>query len=650
MDGSPTSSQTAYSQTERQLAIQTPLGSDVLLLEAMDGSESLSSPFSFALRVRAMTDSIDPAQLITKPVDWQLRLDGGGWRYFNGLVATYSGGEAMARGQRSYTLVVVPWLWFLQHRQDSRVFQNNTVVQIATQIFTELGFKDFDTSGLAQDYKPRLYCVQYRESDFNFVSRLFEEEGIFYYFAHQQGRHVLMLCDGAHAYRDVPDGTLPYSPSSIFHNSVSSWTHHQSFRSGKATTSDYDFQNPGNSLVTTTNGLSPIPQADQFEIFDFPGRYTQRDRGEGISSRLMASHEKGQDTVSSAGNARTLSPCGRFQLEAHPIAAENVKYVTVSVVHHATDPSFESVGKGAPKYQNTFTCLPANVDFVPEQRTEKPVIPGMQSAVVTGPAGEEIYTDRYGRIKVQFHWDRKGKSDETSSCWMRVAQPWAGRGFGAQTIPRIGMEVGVCFMEGDPDNPVVVCCMPNATTIPSIRLPDEKERTSFRTASSPGGGGFNELTMEDKAGSEEVFLHAQKDSSHLVGNNYRINVGNVLAQATETLWMSTVHDSLIEKTQDHILIQHKSSQIYLDGDGIRINFGPGHVLTLNAEGVHLHSSAQVDLSQGDAQSPPNSVSVAPAGVQTKGGVVLTTAGNGASTIEMGSSGIAQTGPKIWLNS
>ncbi len=645
MDGTP-----AYSQTNRQLAIQTSLGENMLLLEGMDGSEGLSSLFGFQLRVRAMADSIDPAQLITKPVDWQLALDGGGWRNFNGMVCSFSGGEAMARGQRSYTLMVVPWLWFLQHRQDSRVFQNNTVPQIAATIFTELGFKDFDTSGLAQEYKPRLYCVQYRESDFNFVSRLFEEEGIFYYFVHQQGRHVLMLCDGAHAYRDVPDGTLPYSPSAIFHNSVSAWTHHQTFRSGRATTSDYDFQNPGNSLVTTTTGLSPIPNADQYEIFDFPGRYTQRDRGEGISSRLIASHEKGQDTVSSAGNARTISPGGRFQLEAHPIAAENVKYVVVSIAHHATDPTFESVGKGAPKYQNTFTCLPATTDFVPEQRSEKPVIPGMQSAVVVGPAGEEIYTDRYGRIKVQFHWDRKGKSNETSSCWIRVAQPWAGRGFGAQTIPRVGMEVGVMFMEGDPDNPVVVCCMPNANTIPSIKLPDEKESTSFRTASSPGGGGFNELTMNDKARAEEIFMHAQKDFTHMVGNNHRLNVGNVLAQSIETLWLSTVHDSLIEKTQDHILIQHQDSQIYMDATGIRISFGPDHILTLNAQGVHVHSAVQVDLSQGDPQAPPNSVSVNAPGVETKGGVVLTTAGNGASKIEMGTSGIAQTGPKIWLNS
>ena len=647
MDGSP-----SYSQANRQLAIQTPLGTDVLLLEALDGAEALSSLFGYALRVRAFNDAIDPSQLITKSVDWQIALDGGGWRQFNGCVATYSGGEAMARGQRSYVLNVVPWLWFLQHRQDSRVFQNNTVVQIAEQIFTELGFKDFDTSGLAQEYKPRLYCVQYRETDFNFVSRLFEEEGIFYYFQHQQGRHILMLADGAHAYKDIPDGTLPYNPPGIFHNGVTAWTHHMAFRSGKSTTTDYDFQNPGNSLVTSTNGLSPIPQADKFEIFDYPGRYTQRERGEGVSSRLIGAHEKGQNTTSAASSARTLQPAGRFQLAAHPVDGENQKYVIVSVVHHATDPSFDSVAKGAPKYQNTFTCLPANVDFVPEQRSEKPVIPGMQSAVVTGPAGEEIYTDRYGRIKIKFHWDRKGKSDETSSCWMRVAQPWAGRGFGVQTIPRIGMEVGVSFMEGDPDHPVVVCCMPNANTIPSLKLPDEKERTGFRSNSSPGGGGFNEITVDDKLNSEEMFLHAQKDFSHIVGNNHVTTVGNVSAQATETLWLSTVHDSVIEKTQTHILIKHQNSQIYLDADCVRINFGSGHVLQLDKDGVHLHSVAKVEASQGGTDgAADNHVSIVPEGVDIRGQAVLAEAGSaGGSTIEMGDQGIRQNAPNIWLNS
>ena len=647
MDGAP-----SYSQANRQLAIQTPLGDNVLLLEALDGAEALSSLFGYALRVRAFNDAIDPSQLITKSVDWQIALDGGGWRQFNGCVATYSGGEAMARGQRSYVLNVVPWLWFLQHRQDSRVFQNNTVVQIAEQIFTELGFKDFDTSGLAQDYKPRLYCVQYRETDFNFVSRLFEEEGIFYYFQHQQGRHVLMLADGAHAYKDIPDGTLPYNPPGIFHNGVTAWTHHMAFRSGKSTTTDYDFQNPGNSLVTSTSGLSPIPQADKFEIFDYPGRYTQRERGEGVSSRLIGAHEKGQNTTSGASSARTLQPGGRFQLEAHPVDGENEKYVIVSVVHHATDPTFDSVAKGAPKYQNTFTCLPANVDFVPEQRSEKPIIPGMQSAVITGPAGEDIYTDRYGRVKIKFHWDRKGKSDETSSCWMRVAQPWAGRGFGAQTIPRIGMEVGVSFMEGDPDHPVVVCCMPNANTIPSLKLPDEKERTGFRTNSSPGGAGFNEFTMEDKANSEEMFLHAQKDFSQIVGNNHVTTVGNVCAQATETLWLSSVHDSIIEKTQTHILIKHQNSQIYLDADCVRINFGSGHVLQLDADGVHLHSVAKVEASQGGADgSADNHVSIVPEGVDIRGQAVLAEAGSsGGTRIEMGDQGIRQNGPDIWLNS
>jgi type VI secretion system secreted protein VgrG len=650
MDGS-----VGYTQTNRQLRIQTPLGEDVLLLESFDGSEQLSSCFAFSLRVRAFNDAIDPSLLITKPVDWQIRMDQDDWRHFNGLVGNYSGGEAMSRGQRSYTLMVVPWLWFLQYRQDSRIFQNKTVVQIATQIFDELGFRDYDTSGLAQVYKPHLYCVQYRETDFNLVSRLFEEEGIFYWFKHEQGRHTLMLADGCHAYKDLPDGSLPYNPPGIFKNSVTSWTHHRAFRAGKATTKDYDFQNPGNSLLSSTSGINPVPQASQFEIFDFPGRYLHRERGEGVSKRLIAGHEKGQDTISSASRAKTLTAGGRFTLEAHPVTEENIKYVVVSTVHHATDPSFESVGKGAPKYQNSFTCMPANVDFVPEQRTEKPVVPGLQSAVVTGPAGEEIYTDRYGRVKVQFHWDRKGKSDENSSCWLRVAQPWAGKGFGAQTIPRIGMEVLVGFMEGDPDQPLVVGSMPNATTIPPINLPDEKERTAFRSATSPGGGGFNEFTMEDKKGREEMFFHAQKDLSEMVGNNRLSTVGNVSAQSTETMWLSRVHDSVIEQTQQHILIKHLDSQIYLDGSCVRINFGPGHVLTLDANGIHLHSAVRVDASQGGPDSGDNYVSVNGSGVDTHGQAVVMTAGGaanggGAARIEMAEGGIAQTGDKIWLNS
>ena len=645
---------TAYSQTNRQLAIQTPLGADTLLLEGMDGTESLSSPFTYSLRVRAFTDSVDPAQLITKKVDWQLRMEGEDWRPFNGMVATYSGGEAMGRGQRSFQLTVVPWLWFLQHRQDSRVFQNQTVVEIATTIFNELGFHDYDSSGLAQVYKPRSYCVQYRETDFNFVSRLFEEEGIFYFWRHERGKHTLMLADGTHAYKDVPDGSLPYNPPGIFKNSVTSWTHHQAFRSGKTTTTDYDFQNPSNSLVATTSGTSKVPQADQYEIFDFPGRYVQRDRGEGVSRRLMAGHEKGQDTISSGSAARTLGPGGRFQLEAHPVAAENQKYAIVSIVHHATDPSFESVGKAPPKYQNSFTCMPANVDFVPEQRTEKPVIPGIQSAVVTGPAGQEIYTDRYGRVKVQFHWDRKGKNDESSSCWLRVAQPWAGKGFGAQTIPRVGMEVLVGFMEGDPDHPLIIGSMPNANTIPSIKLPDEKERTSFRSSSSPGGKGFNELSMEDKQGSEEMFLHAQKDHSHIVGHNHLTSVGNVSSHSAGTALIHSVHDSIIEQTQDHILLKHQNSQIYMDANCVKINFGADHVLTLDANGIHLHSAARVDASQGGPAAADNFVSITSEGVDTAGQTVHVTAGgkggSGNSRIAMGDKGIAQNAPKIMLNS
>ncbi len=624
------------SQDRRLLTLHTPLGDNALLLERMDGTESLSSLYAYTLDVRSFSDSIEPAQLIHKPVNWNLRCQDESLRPFHGLVASFSGGEAISRQQRSFSLTVVPWLWFLQHRQDCRVFQNKTVIDIAKQIFSELGFNDYDTSGLAQTYQPRVYCVQYRESDFNFVSRLFEEEGIFYYFKHETGRHVLMLADGAHAYRDSPDSPLPYNPPGIFKNSVTRWSHHQTFRSGRSASNSYNFQNPGASLQTSTNGTSPVPAADAYEIYD-PAQYGHRDRGEGVSNRLIASHEKGQDMISAACNSRHLGPAQRFMLEAHPIASEAGSYVVVSITHHATASSYESVAKGAPSYGNSLDCMPSSVSFVPEQRSEKPVIPGMQSAVVTGPQGEEIYTDQYGRVKVKFHWDRKGQSNETSSCWLRVSQPWAGRGYGGQTIPRIGMEVLVTFLDGNPDEPVVVGAMPNAQTTNPLNLPAEKERTTMKSASSPGGNGFNELTFEDKAGLEEVFLHGQQDFSQIVKRNKMTDVGNAHTTTTQTLWSSMVGGSLIEKTQQHVLIRHGNSQIFLDANGIRIAYGAGHVLVLDASGIRLHSTAQVAASQ----SGSSYVRVDGGGVTTEGGTITSTTTGGSK--------IVQTGGTIDLN-
>ena len=625
-----------FSQDRRLLTLNTPLGADTLLLERMDGTETISSLYAYTLHVRAFSDQIDPAQLIHRPVNWNLRCEDQSLRPFHGLVAAYAGGDAMSRQQRSYSLIVVPWLWFLQHRQDCRVFQQKSVVDIAKQIFAELGFSDYDTSGLAQTYPPRVYCVQYRESDFNFVSRLFEEEGIFYTFKHETGRHVLMLADGAQAYRESADSPLPFNPPGIFKNSVTSWGHHQTFRSGRSASNSYNFQNPGASLQTSSNGTSQVPEANNYEIYD-PAAYGQRGRGEGISNRLIAAHEKGQDTVSAASNSRHLGPGQRFTLEAHPIGAENTAYVVTSITHHATASSYESVAKGSPSYTNRFDCMPASVAFVPEQRSEKPVIPGTQSAVVTGPQGEEIYTDQYGRVKVKFHWDRKGQANETSSCWLRVAQPWAGRGYGGQTIPRIGMEVLVTFLDGNPDEPLVIGAMPNAQTTNPLNLPAEKERTTLKSSSSPGGNGFNELTFEDKAGVEEVFLHAQQDLSQIVKRNKLTDVGNTHVTTTGTMWTSKVGDSLIEKDQQSVLIRHGNSQIHLDENGIRIAFGADHMLILDANGIRMHSSTQVAASQ----SGSNYVRVDGGGVTQTGGTVVSQTTGGSKII--------QTGANIALN-
>jgi type VI secretion system secreted protein VgrG len=278
---------------------------------------------------------------------------------------------------------------------------------------------------------------------------------------------------------------------------------------------------------------------------------------------------------------------------------------------------------------------------VPEQRTPRPRIEGIQAATVVGPPGEEIHTDRYGRIKVKFPWDRYAKGDDTSSCWLRVSQPWGGSGWGSQTIPRIGMEVLVSYLEGDPDKPLVVGVVPNPTTMPPLSLPANKTRTGFKSSTSPGGAGFNELTFEDLAGSEEMFQHAQKDATQIVGNNKRLQVGNAHTVAAETLHLTTVQASQVQMTPQSITLQHKGSQIYMDETQIILSFGGGHKIRLSADGVETYSEAKVSASQGAKGAAENFVNIVPQGVHVLGktAVVHDAAGEGAHRIQMSANGI-----------
>ncbi|WP_051248989.1 type VI secretion system Vgr family protein [Inquilinus limosus] len=642
----------SLTQAGRLLAIQTPLGEDVFLLEGMDGVEGLNDLFGFRLRVRSKRRDILPKDLVGLPVSWTLELPGGARRTWSGVVGALDAGPALGDGMRSYVLTARPWLWLFTHTSDCRIFQNKTTQQILETIFTEAKIRDFDFGPVIGPKAVREYCVQYNETDYNFIARLLEEEGWSWWFRHEPGsdggpaRHVLVVSDGAHAWTPGEEPELRFTSTNLDLNDVTGWVRRYQFMPGQAAEADWNFETPQAPVMRGQPSLAPIETNRMFEMYRWGGRFLDKDRADHISRRRIEAHEAGFETVDAESGNRRLQPAQRFRLYGHPIAEENADYAVVRVMHWAEDQSYAANG-GTATYSNRFQVVPATTRWVPEQKTPRPRIEGIQTATVVGPPGEEIHTDRYGRIKVKFPWDRYAKGDDTSSCWLRVSQPWGGSGWGSQTIPRIGMEVLVGYLEGDPDKPLVMGVVPNPTTMPSLSLPGHKTRTGFKSSTSPGGAGFNELSFEDQAGAEEMFQHAQKDSTQIVRNNQRTQVGNAYTMAAETLHLTTVQASQVQMTPQSITLQHKGSQIYMDETQIILSFGGRHKIRLSADGVETHSETKVFASQGPA-APQNFISMVPDGIHVMAKTAMRQEAGG-STVEMSGEGIDSRGAKILLN-
>ena len=561
-----------FVQDDRILTIDTPLGPNQFLIESFSGREAISGLFSFQASVRSVDEGFEPRQLIAQPVTVSLRLQDGEYRSFNGYVESLSAGAAAARGQRHYRLNIVPWLWFLTRTSDCRIFQNQSVPDILQSIFAELGYGDHDFSRVGKACKPRDYCVQYRETDLNFVLRLLQEEGLYFTFRHEAKRHVLVVGFQTSGYSTGTEPTLPFSTTSSDTNHVHEWQRRYAYQATAWARHDYNFETNRTSLLERTPTVSDYQQHPGHEYFDYPGLHDDKGDGSDATRLAMQAEEVERETVQAAGDCRSVAPGGRFTLSGHPVEAENGSYVVLSVSHQATGSSYETGAQGGQGYANSFSCMPSKTPYVPRRTVMRPAIAGLQTAVVVGPAGSEIHTNDHAQVKVQFHWDRRGASNEHSSCWIRVAQSWAGSSFGSQVIPRVGMEVAVGFLEGNPDRPMIVGLVPNAETKTHLSLPGQMTQTSLRTASSPGGGGYNEFTLEDKAGSEEVLLKAQKDFSTAVANNMFVQVGNASVQRAENLIVLqiTTKDvkSLIQLTPDAIVLQSNGSTITLNEQGI----------------------------------------------------------------------------------
>jgi type VI secretion system secreted protein VgrG len=522
-------------QKTRRMAVQTPLGTDRLLLTGFTGREEMSRLFRYDLECVSTDFALAAKDIVGKNATFCVRRADGSTRYFNGFVRQFRAGQPTASGRyRRYRAEVAPWLWFLTRTSDCRIFQFKKVPDILAQVFTDLGFTDFDASRLRGSYPERTYCVQYRESDFDFVSRLMEEEGIFYSFQHENGKHTLVLADDKTGYRNGEDSTIDYQPTGTSHaegETITGWEHRYSFETGKWAQTDYNFEAPQVNLMTEENSTMEFSRVKNFEEYDYPGDYEEKSDGSRLVRVRMEEEETGHDVVEGESACVALNPGEKFTLAKCAVEVENASYVTTSVEHGAYEPAeYETTASGAATdgqdahYRNTFTCIPAGVLFRPSRTTRRPVVEGPQTAVVVGPAGEEIYPDEYGRVKVQFHWDREGQRDENSSCWIRVSQMHAGKGWGHMDIPRIGEEVIVDFLEGNPDRPIITGRVYNAGNMPPFALPAGKTRRG-NTTKTYMGAGYNEMTMDDTQGAEQIRVNAQYNMDTNVNNNQALIVG-----------------------------------------------------------------------------------------------------------------------------
>jgi type VI secretion system secreted protein VgrG len=513
----------SLTQANRHIRVNTDLGEDKLFLEGFEGEERVSDLFRFELTVLTGDPTFAMESMLHKPVVVSLRQHDDTDRNFHGIINHIEEVESRAEGYLVYRATMVPWAWLLTLFHDCRIFQNLSVPDIVQQVFKDRGFTDY-ASRLTGTYQPREYTVQYRESDFNFISRLLEDEGIFYFFEHTVDKHTLVLADQPTAFVECPTQfTAAYDTTAGLWQDldvVLGVRRTSRIRVGKVTEDDYDFTKPKTSL------LANLDSTRRGEFYEYPGKYTARDDGSRYARVRLEEQEVGISPVYLETNCRAFRAGVKFKLQGYREDADK-EYAMLAIQHQAANDTHISGDlQEAFTYSNRIEAIDATIPYHPPRTARRPFIQGSQTAVVVGKSGEEIWVDQYGRVKVQFFWDRAGTMDENSSCWIRVAQVWAGKGWGAIFTPRIGQEVIVDFLEGDPDRPIITGRVYNADQTVPYALPAEQTKSTVKSMSSKGGGGFNEIRLEDKKGSEQVFIFGQKNEDIRIVNDAKEWIGN----------------------------------------------------------------------------------------------------------------------------
>jgi type VI secretion system secreted protein VgrG len=524
---------------QRKIVLKSPLGADVLLVRAASVTEQLGRPFEIAMDLLSLNEGLDFDGILGKEITLSIDLDSGKPRYFHAFVAHFSQTGRLGR-YATYHARAVPWLWFLTRTADCRIFQNKNVPDIIKEILREHGFTDIKAS-LTKTYRVREYCVQYRETDFNFVQRLMEEEGIYYYFTHTDSSHTLALVDSHSGHQAYPGyDSIEYFPPSANEtretDHIYEWRLTRDIQPGKYVVTDYDFTKPRAALQTQYVQKRGIPKSE-YEMFDYPGGYTITSDGDHYSRARLESLQSQYERMNGIGNARGVAVGSLFKLKGYPRKDQNKEHLVVAAVHNLQGGDYETgTGSSGADYTCTFEVVDSKEPFRAAITTHKPTVGGPQTATVVGPAGEEIHTDKYGRVKVKFHWDRDPERGDKASCWVRVSQIWAGKNWGWMSIPRMGQEVVVDFLEGDPDQPLITGRVYNQDNMPPYDLPGNKTQSGITTRSTLDGtpANANQIRFEDKKGSEQLHIHAEKnqdievenDETHWVGHDRKKTVDN----------------------------------------------------------------------------------------------------------------------------
>jgi type VI secretion system secreted protein VgrG len=626
-------------QANREATVRTALADDVLLFAGMSGSEALGRLSEFTVRMLSEDASLAIADVLGKPLTVLLATnEDGDLRHFNGIVTRFAN-TGWVGDFASYEATVHPWLWLLSRASNCRMFQDMSVPDIVKEVCGAYGgAAALSVTALSGEYPVLPYCVQYRETDFDFVCRLLEGAGIYFYFTHEADKHTMVLADSYGAHQPIAGYTaLKFARAARrgewAEESVARWSSAGAIAGSKVVLQDFDFEKAAGSrsggLLSTATIAAGFNQAS-YEMFDYPGGYSVAADGNALARARIESMHGQCEQIAATTDARGLYPGGLFTLADHPREDQNRTYLVTSAQYEVSGNDYASGGRGF-----GFSCRIGAIGkehpYRPLPTVARPRVYGPQTAIVVGKAGEEIWTDKYGRIKVQFHWDRVGTDDENSSCWVRVAQGWAGKGWGAMAVPRIGMEVVVSFLEGDPDRPLVTGCVYNSDTMPPYELPANQTRSTVKSQSSKGGEGFNELRFEDKKGAEEVYMHAERDFLRVVKNNDALKVGFETADKGDQT-IDIKNDQLATIGNDQTLKVTHDQTVGIDGKqavkvGTTIVIEAGTSIELKVGG----SSIKIEAGKITIKAPEIEVE-ADANAKVKAGAMMEIKAGGVMTI------------------